>query len=71
MDLFSPLFFGIGHGISNSSEQVEGVVVVVLFCLLGVFSFLPGCCASYKSNVKFGFHVDVLEDQLAEVVSQS
>lgn len=64
--LFSSLCFGIGHGINNSSEQVEGVVV---FCWC--FFFSSGCCESSERNVKFAFHVDVLEDQLAEVVSQT
>lgn len=45
--------------------------LLVFFCLLGVFSFLPGYCASYNSNIKIGFHVDGFEDQLANLVSQA
>lgn len=39
--------------------------------MLAFFFFLPKCCASYERNIELGFHVDVFEDQLAEIVSQA
>lgn len=48
-----------------------GVLFVVFWFVFVVFFFLPECCASSERKVKFGFHVDVLEDELAEVVSQA
>lgn len=47
------------------------VQCVLLFGVLFVWFFPPECCASSERKVKFGFHVDVLEDELAEVVSQA
>lgn len=44
-------------------------VCFVVWCV--VWFFPPECCASSERKVKFGFHVDVLEDELVEVVSQA